>query len=77
MPAPTLPHEVVEMIIAHLVRDLDDLKACSLTCRSWYTPAAQHLHDTFTFTMGRPKVTRNQLKPLSKLHGLGLMSLVK
>jgi hypothetical protein len=29
-----LPYEVVEMIIAHIARDLDTLKACSLTCRS-------------------------------------------
>jgi len=67
-PAPTLPHEVVEMIIAHLPRHRSaTLKACSLTCRSWYIAAAPHLHRTFTFTGGG----------LAKLHELGLMPLVK
>jgi len=75
MPAPTLPHEVVEMIIAHLPRGT--LKACSLTCRSWYIATAPYLHHTFTFTAGRPGLPRSQLGPLSKLHELGLMSLMK
>jgi len=63
------------MIIAHLPRGT--LKACSLTCRSWYIAAVPYLHHTFTFTTGRSGAARRQLEPLSKLHELGLMSLVK
>jgi len=89
------PYDIVEMIIAHLARDPDTLKACSLTCRSWYTVVAPHLHHTLTLRgKGRssahdqsnqpsnrgqpnPPDTRDKLKPLSKLHQLGLMPLVK
>ena len=72
-----LPHDVVEIIIAHLSRNLGDLKACSLTCRSWYIAAVQHLHHTLTLTNKRLEVTRRGLKPLSKLHELGLTPLIK
>ena len=71
------PCEIVEMIIAHFTRDLRTLKACSLTCRSWYLIAAPHLHHTLTLKGDWPGLTRGQLKPLSKLHKLGLMPLVK
>jgi len=72
-----IPYDIVEMIFAHLTHNLGDLKACSLTCRSWYTAAVPHLHHTITLTGGGPDVGRSQLKPLSKLHELGLMPLVK
>jgi hypothetical protein len=67
-----VPYETVEMIIAHLTYDLDTLKACSLTCRSWYIVAAPHLHHTFSLTLSGDK-----LEPLSKLHELGLIPLAK
>jgi hypothetical protein len=70
-PTCNLPYEIVEMIIAHIARDFDALKTCSLTCRSWYTAAVPHLHRTLTLTK------RGKLKPLSRLHRLGLMPLIK
>ena len=66
-----LPYEIIEMIIAHIARDLSALKAFSLTCRSWYITAVPHLHHTLTLT------NLGELKPLSKLHQLGLIPLVK
>jgi len=71
-----IPHEIVEMIVV-LTHNLGDLKACSRTCRSWYTAAVPHLHHTFTLVGGGPDVNRNRLEPLPKLHKLGLMPLVK
>jgi len=81
-----LPQESVEIIIAHLAHDIDALKACSLTCHSWYTIAAPHLHRTLTLRREKPSYThgkmnppsaRDKLKPLSKLHDRGLMALVE
>jgi hypothetical protein len=66
-----LPYELMEIIIAHIALDLDTLKAFSLTCRTWYIAAVPHLHHTLTLT------SRGELKPLSKLHKLGLMPLIK
>jgi len=71
------PYEIVEMIIAHLARDLHSLKACSLTCRSWYTAVAPLLHHTLTLTEERPRTSRSPVELLSKLHELGLTPLVK
>jgi len=72
-PAP-FPYDIVDMIIAYLTRHRDTLEACSLTCHSWYTAAAPHLHHTLTLTGDGP---RSQLVPLSNLHELGLMPLVR
>ena len=79
------PHEIAEMIIAHLTHDLSTLKACSLASRSWYIAAVPHIHHTITlrrdevFTGGKmnPPSARARLKPLSNFHELGLMSLVR
>ena len=65
------------MIIAHLTGDLDGLKACSLTSRSWYIAAVPHIHRTLTIEEGRLDKRRDKLKPLSKLHELGLTPLTK
>ena len=81
-----LPQESVEMIIAHIAHDLESLKACSLTCHSWYIVAAPHIHRTLTLRREKPSYThskmnppsaRHKLKPLSKLRDLGLMPLVE
>lgn len=72
-----LPYELVEMITALLTRDLGTLKACSLTCRSWYTAAVPHLHHTLTLKSSGPDVTRAKLMPLLKLRELCLAPLVK
>ena len=57
------PYDIVEMIIAHLARDVDTLKACSLTCRSWYTVVAPHLHHTLTLRGKGRSSTRDQYQP--------------
>ena len=64
------------MIVAQL-KDLGTLKACSLTCRSWYIAAVPRIHRTLILTEGRPDKRHDKLKPLSKLHKLGLAPLVK
>jgi hypothetical protein len=72
-----LPYELVEMIIAHIARDLDALKTCSLTCRSWHTAVVPRLHHTLTLRDDEPTTTRGELKPLSELHQLGLMLFIR
>jgi len=76
-PTIPIPHELVEMIIAHLIYDLRALKACSLTCYSWYIAAVPHLHHTITFRENNIGIARVELKPLSKLHELGISPLVR
>jgi len=61
------------MIIAYLIDDTQALRACSLTCRSWYAAAAPHLHRTFVFREG----DNGRLGPLSKRHALGLLPFAK
>ena len=75
----SIPYDVVEMIIAHLTltHNLGDLKACSLTCRSWYTAAVPHLHHTLTLSGNRLDLARYKLGPLYELHELALTHLVK
>ena len=69
-----VPYEVVEMTIAHLAHDVDALKACSLTCRSWNIVAVPHIQHTLVLGRG---VAPSGFKPLPMLHALGLMPLVK
>lgn len=76
-PPPSFPYDIVEMIIAHLIRHRDTLGACSLTCRSWYTAAVPHLHHTLTLTGNNGRANRSRLEPLSKLHELGLVPFVR
>ena len=72
-----LPHEIVEMIIAHLTLDLVTLRACAMTCRSWNAAAVPLLHHTLVLQQNQPGTARRELKSLSKLHELGLIPLVK
>jgi len=60
-----------------LTRDLDALKACSLACHSWYIAVVPHLHHTLILRGKSAGKARSKLEPLSKLHKLGLMSLIK
>ena len=71
------PYEIVEMIIAYFTHNLKALKACSMTCRSWYIVAAPHIHHTLVLRENRSGVTRDKLRPLSRLHELGLMPRIK
>ena len=72
-----LPYEIVEMITAHLTSDLATLKACLLTCRSWYALALPHIHSTLLLGETKGVTLRGNLRPLSKLYKLGLTPLVK
>ena len=71
------PYEIMGMIIAHLTYDFDALKACSLTCRSWYIAVVSHIHHTLILRERTPKKSHDKLKTLSKLHERGLMPLVE
>jgi len=69
-----IPYEITKMIIAHLIHDVPALKACSLTCRSWYIITTPHIHRTLILGRG---ITHGGLKLLSKLQGLSLIPLVQ
>lgn len=71
------PYDIAELIIAYLIHDIRALKACSLTCRSLHIAAAPHIYRTLTLTGGRPEINRSRLEPLSKLHELGILPLVR
>jgi len=72
------PYEIVEMIIAYyLAYSPNTLKACSLTCRSWYNIAAPLLHHTLTIVQGMAWTGLVRLEQLPKLHELGLLRFVK
>jgi len=75
-PSP-FPYDIVVMIVAHLTRHPYTLKACSLACRSLYTAAAPHLHQTLNLIGDTPRVNHSRLEPLSKLHELGLIHRVR
>ena len=70
----TRPHEIAEMIIAHLIYDLRALKAYSLTCRSWHFVAFPYIHRTLVLGRSFP---HDGLEPLSRVHELGLAPLVQ
>ena len=67
----------MEIIIAYLIHDIQALKACSLTCYTWYTVAVPHLHRIFVFKEADAGQDHDRLKPLSRRHALGLLPLVK
>jgi hypothetical protein len=48
-----------------------------LTCRSWYITVVPYLHHTLVLRDKIYGTTRSELKPLSKLHELGLIPLVR
>ena len=43
-----IPLEIVETIIAYLTYDIRSLRACTMSCYTWYIAAAPHLHRTLT-----------------------------
>lgn len=71
-PSP-LPYELVELVIVHIASDIRALKACSLTCYTWYTAAVPHLHHTFVFRKADLGEDHDGLKSLSRRHALGLL----
>jgi len=77
-PAPRLPLEVVEMIIAYLKYDTRSLRACTLTCHSWYIIAVPHLHHTLTVSSDLWKGGKFRWpNSVRSMHTLGLLPLVK
>ena len=78
-PAPRLPLEIVEMIVAHLIYDTHSLLACSLTCYSWYIAVVPHLHDTLISPTSSSMNPGKFLWPkqLRCMYKLGLLPLVK
>ena len=80
--ADRLPQEVVEMIIAQPIHDMQSLRVCSLTCFSWYIAAVPHLHHTLVTPAYpcRPSEGEQRFfwsKPLRGMYKLGLLPLVK
>ena len=63
----SLSQEIIEIIISHLTHNVQTLKACSLTCHSWYIATFPYLHRTLSLSgLGRG------LKALSDVRVLGL-----
>jgi len=72
-----LPHEVIGMIVSHLVCHTS-LRACCLTCYSWYIAAVPYLHRIVIirdYCWGRP--TPFWGTPLQRMHRFRLLPLVK
>jgi len=77
-PVTRLPQDIVEIIITHLIYDKPSLRACSLTCYSWYIAAVPHLHHTLVIDTHEPWKRRFRWPNLIwHKHMLGLLPLVK
>ena len=61
------------MIIVHLINDIPTLKACSLTCYSWYIITLPYIHHTFVLRGTRTE----SLRALSNRHAQGLTPFTK
>ena len=74
-----LPQEIVEMIIGHLFYDPFSLRACCLTCYSWYIAAVRHLHSALITPIYRKHGSRKLWwhGSFQSMHKLGLLPLVK
>ena len=78
-PATRLPPEIVEMIVSYLVCHPRSLRACTLTCYSWYIAAVPHLY-RILITPTYSRSFRGYFcwaDPLRRMHKFGLLSLVK
>ena len=76
-PAIRLPQEIIELIIGRLIYDKRSLRACTLTCRSWYIATVSHLHHTLAIEMSPHSRGSGWPNPLRQMHTLGLLPLVK
>ena len=77
-PATRLPLEVVETIIAYLAYDKRSLRACTLTCYSWYIVAVPYLYRTLTVSTDRWDRSKSRWpNPILRMHRLGLLPLVR
>ena len=76
--AASLPQELVEMIITYLIYDMRSLRACSLTCYSWYIAAVPHLHRVLLAYVTNTGGQRFRWPdPIQPIYTLGLHPLVK
>ena len=76
--AARLPQELVEMIITYLIYDMRSLRACSLTCYSWYIAAVPHLHRVLLAYVTNTGGQRFRWPdPIQPIYTLGLHPLVK
>ena len=75
--ASNLPLEIVGMIVAHLIYDTYSLRACTLTCYSWYLVAVPHLHINLMIHTDHGDRKYLWPNPLRQMHALGLLPLLK
>ena len=78
-PITRLPQEIVEMVVSHLVCHTPSLRACSLTCYSWYIATAPYLYRiliTPTFSWKGWK-DFYWARPIQCMYKFGLLPLVK
>ena len=78
--AAMLPQEIINAILSHFsIYEGTSLRACSLTCRSWYIAAAPRLH--FTLETLLPYLATSEKlkwpKPIRERSKLGLHHLVR
>jgi len=76
-PATRLPLELVQIIITYLFYDMHSLRACTMTCYSWYIAAVPHLHHTLTIKTYSCVQGSRWSNPLRGRHTLGLLPLVR
>jgi hypothetical protein len=77
-PANRLPQEIVEMIISQIFYDPFSLRACCLTCYSWYIAAVRRLHSALVTPTYRRHGNKKLWWPNSfrSMQKLGLLPLV-
>ena len=76
-PATRLPLEVVGIIVSYLIYDVRSLRACTLTCYSWYITAVPHLHHTLAIRIDSYDRKFRWPDLIQHMHMLGLLPLVK
>ena len=72
-----LPQKIIKMVVAYLIYDVPSLRACSETCRSWYTSAFPHLHLTLFVNVSCLDPKLQWPNPIQSMHTLGLLPSVK
>ena len=75
--AARLPLEIVGIIISCLIFDMPSLRACTLTCYSWYIAAVPHLHYNLFIGSGIRGRKFRWPNPLRRMGRLGLLPFVK
>jgi len=76
-PATRLPQEIIRIIIAYITYDTHTLRACTLTCYSWYIAAVPHLHYSLSIETRSLDGMVWWPNPLWYMYRLGLLPLVR